>query len=208
MVDVTVEPETFAMVRYEPDRIRDLAARVADDVGLDVGAVTIRLDETTPLARAVVVSEDPFVVDVQGGAFEETRRPRNLSEDRTLDTLGRLFLRTRDRRTPGFGQPPDDAELDLRQWTAWEIYTVGRLVRLGYRGQRARRLYQFRSRHGFTDAADAAFERLWSAPDGLTWADIDAVSLAGAGISPRASEAERGGGRRSRSRRAPASRGG
>ena len=49
---------------------------------------------------------------------------------------------------------------------------VGRLERLGYRAQRQRRLYHFRNRHGFTDVADAAFERLWTA-DGLTWADID-----------------------------------
>jgi hypothetical protein len=41
--------------------------------------------------------------------------------------------------------------------------------------QRQRRLYQFRNRHGFTDAADAAFDRLWSA-DGLTWAEISALS--------------------------------
>ena len=42
-------------------------------------------------------------------------------------------------------------------------------------GQRQRRLYQFRNRHGFTDASDAAFDRLWSA-DGLSWADISSIS--------------------------------
>jgi len=41
--------------------------------------------------------------------------------------------------------------------------------------QRQRRLYQFRNRHGFTDAADAAFAKLWEADD-LTWADISATS--------------------------------
>jgi hypothetical protein len=51
---------------------------------------------------------------------------------------------------------------------------VGRLARLGYPAQRQRRLYHFRNRHGFSDVADAAFDRLWTG-DGLTWADIQAV---------------------------------
>jgi hypothetical protein len=52
---------------------------------------------------------------------------------------------------------------------------MGRIQRLGYDSQRQRRLYQFRVRHGFNDAADAAFERLWTA-DSLTWDDIVALS--------------------------------
>ena len=52
---------------------------------------------------------------------------------------------------------------------------MGRIGRLGHRVQRQRRLYHFRNRHGFTDAADAAFDRLWSG-EGLTWADIVALS--------------------------------
>ena len=36
-------------------------------------------------------------------------------------------------------------------------------------------LYQFRNRYGFTDAADAAFDRLWSA-EALTWADLERSS--------------------------------
>ena len=38
--------------------------------------------------------------------------------------------------------------------------------------QRQRRLYQFRNRHGFTDVADAVFQRLWEG-EGLTWADLE-----------------------------------
>ena len=57
------------------------------------------------------------------------------------------------------------------------MYCVGRLVRLGYKhhDNRQRRLYHFRSRHGFSDAADSAFERLWTA-DSLTWPDIKSLS--------------------------------
>jgi hypothetical protein len=59
--------------------------------------------------------------------------------------------------------------------SAWQAYCVGRLHRLGHRVQRQRRLYHFRNRHGFTDEADAAFDRLWTA-DALTWSEITALS--------------------------------
>jgi hypothetical protein len=43
--------------------------------------------------------------------------------------------------------------------------------------QEQRRRYHFRNRHGFTDVADAMFERLWNG-DGLTWAEIEAACSA------------------------------
>ena len=55
----------------------------------------------------------------------------------------------------------------LRAWRGLE--------RFGYAAQRQRWLYHFRNRHGFTDVADAAFERLWNAPS-LTWSEIVALS--------------------------------
>ena len=58
---------------------------------------------------------------------------------------------------------------------AWAVYSNGRLERFGYPSQRQRWLYHFRNRHGFTDVADAAFERLWSSPS-LTWSEITALS--------------------------------
>jgi hypothetical protein len=187
MVQIAIEPDTFEMVFYDAAVIAEIAGRMAVETGLDVDAVLVRVDETTPLATAKVTGHEPFVVDAQGGAFEDTRQPRHLSERRTADTLGRLFLRTRDRRTPGFGPVPDDDELSLRQWAAWDTYSVGRLVALGHDGQYQRRLYQFRSRHGFTDRADAAFTRLWTAREPLTWADIEAASAAA--VAPEARSA-------------------
>ena len=64
-----------------------------------------------------------------------------------------------------------------RSRVAWDVYCIGRLVRLGFKhyDNRQRWLYHFRNRHGFTDAADDAFERLWTGDD-LTWADITALS--------------------------------
>ncbi len=59
--------------------------------------------------------------------------------------------------------------------SSWDAYSIGRLERLGYPSQRQRWLYNFRNRHGFTDVADAAFDRLWTAPS-LTWDEIVALS--------------------------------
>ena len=90
--------------------------------------------------------------------------------------LGRVLLRVRDRLSGGFGEaPPDDDELSLRQIAAWETYCVGRLERLGFAVNQQRWRYNFRNRHGFTDAADAAFDRLWNA-DSLSWGELDAIS--------------------------------
>src|SRR3546814_5211749 len=70
---------------------------------------------------------------------------------------------------------PGVDEITLPQSVAWQVHCVGRLGRLGHRVQRQRRLYQFRTRHGFTDVADAAFEQLWTA-DRLSWNEIDSIS--------------------------------
>ena len=91
--------------------------------------------------------------------------------------LGRLLLRVaRPSRRRASATPPADDDLTLPQPSAWDVYCVGRLGRLGYHVRSASGwLYHFRNRHGFTDAADAAFDRLWAADD-LTWAEIVALS--------------------------------
>lgn len=173
---VTVTPEEFTLVLFEHDAIVDVLERLLPDIGLgDDVDVTLNVDERVPMGRADVVSIDPVVLEVEGGALEDPKVPRQLSVDGTADILGRLLLRVRDRRDPGFGAPPADDELTLAHKSAWDVYCVGRLARKGYRPQRQRRVYAFRNRHGFTDAADAAFEKLWTADD-LTWAEIVAIS--------------------------------
>src|SRR5438067_2809853 len=89
--------------------------------------------------------------------------------------IGRHLMRTIDRLNADFGDPPADDDLPIELYTAWDIYAVGRLERLGYPSQRERRRYHFRIRHGFTDVADRVFDGLWTA-DTLTWADIMAAS--------------------------------
>ena len=173
MAQVVVTPTTYTYVFFDADAITAVASTLLDQVGLDV-ALRVEVDETTPMGRARITSLEPLTIHAESGAFEDLKRPRQLSEGRTADVVGRLLLKAKDRMDPAFGEPPPDDALSLAQAVAWDVYAVGRLGRLGYPVQRQRRLYQFRNRHGFTDAADAAFERLWTA-DGLTWADIDAV---------------------------------
>ena len=92
-------------------------------------------------------------------------------------SLGRVLLRVRDRLNDGFGDAPPDEDLTLAQVAAWETYSVGRLERLGIDVNQQRWRYNFRNRHGFTDEADQAFNRLW-ASDGLTWDELEAISAA------------------------------
>jgi hypothetical protein len=49
------------------------------------------------------------------------------------------------------------------------------LGRLGIEVNEQRWRYNFRNRHGFTDDADDAFNRLWTS-DGLTWGELQSVT--------------------------------
>jgi len=178
-MSVTVTPEEFSLVKFDASEIKSVAEKLMSAIGLPSDLdVRIEVDESTPLGRATVASyDDPVVITVESGALEDPKRPRQVSSTGSADVLGRLLFRVKDRRSDGFGEPPADADLTMPQSVAWDVYCIGRLVRLGFRhyDNRQRRLYHFRNRHGFTDAADEAFERLWTADD-LTWSDIVALS--------------------------------
>jgi hypothetical protein len=172
---ITVTPETFALVYYDSARIGALAAEVADRIGLDDQLeVRVEVDERMPLGRIRVTSMDPVTVSIEGGALEDAKRPRQQSDQAVQDVLGRTLQRVRDRLDPGFGDVPGDDDLSIQLQVAWNIYAEGRNERLGLAVQRQRWLYHFRNRHGFSDASDAVFERLWNG-EGLTWADIEAA---------------------------------
>jgi len=173
VTQVTVSPETYNLVEFDGAQIRAVATKLVEQIGVPVD-LRIEVDETTPLGRAWTSSLEPLVLTVESGAFEDPKRPRHLSERSIADVLGRLLFRVKDRLDPAFGEVPADDDLSLPESTAWDAYAVGRLARLGYPAQRQRRLYHFRNRHGFSDVADGAFERLWTG-DGITWADIKAV---------------------------------
>lgn len=173
---VTVIPETFSMVRYDAGAIAAIVERLVADIGLSPETtILLEVDERVPLGKAEVRSLEPIQLFVEGGAIEDAKRPRELSSEATADVVGRLLMEVRDRLDPEFAAPPLDVEISMPVRTAWDVYAVGRLARRGYRAQRQRRLYAFRTRHGFTDAADAAFDALWSG-EGLTFADIERLS--------------------------------
>jgi hypothetical protein len=174
---VRIEPERFSLVEFDRDELGTIVEQLLAAVGLD-RPVVLEVDQTTPLGEAKVVAVDPEVrLHLESGALEDPKRLRKLSPSGAANVLGRLLFRVRDRLDPGFGDPPADADLSLELSTAWDVYAVGRLVRLGFRHEndRQRRLYQFRTRHGFSDAADEAFEALWTGDD-LTWADLERLS--------------------------------
>ena len=175
-MNVTVTPSTFTLVLFDADEIARVAQETAAAVGIGRD-LTIDVDERSPLGRTSVTSLDPLTIRVESGAFEDARRPRRLSERCVREVLGRLLMRTGDRLDPAFGDPPSDDELSLRHQVAWDAYCVGRCERLGLPVQQQRRRYHFRNRHGFSDVADAEFERLWYG-EGLTWADVEAACAA------------------------------
>lgn len=175
MAVVTVAPQTFDFVDFDAAIVTSVTAALTERIGLSADLpVHVEIDERTPLGRVQVRSLDPLVLFVEGGALEDPTRPRQLSERLTADVIGRLLLRARDRLDPAFGEPPPDGELTLQQQTAWDTTCMGRLERLGYDVRRPRRLYHFRNRHGFSDAVDRVFERLW-AMESPTWADVEAA---------------------------------
>lgn len=180
---VTVEPSEFRYVDFDASQIAAMAEELARTVGLDDVPITVEVDETSTFGHTELVSIDPVHIRTQGGAFENPKRIRQLSPEITADVLGRYLRRAADRRDAAFADAPSDDQLEMRQRTAWDVYTVGRLARNGHPAQRQRWLYTFRNRHGFTDESDAAFETLWNS-DQLTWAELDALSAEAAAANP------------------------
>jgi hypothetical protein len=173
-MSVTVTPQTFNFVAFDAALIQRVADELLASLGLADRDVHIEVDETTPLSRTRVEIGDTISIRAESGAFEDTKRPRQQSEVATATSLGRLLLRVRDRLSGGFGEAPIDRDLTLAQVAAWETYSVGRLSRLGIEVNEQRWRYNFRNRHGFTDEADQAFNRLWSS-DALTWGELEAI---------------------------------
>ncbi len=177
MARISVTPEQFHLVAFDAGVIAATARSVAVAMGLPEDLeVRVDVDESSPLGAGRLVSMHPVTVSVQSGALEDAKRPRQLRVASVEDILGRLLFRARDRLDPAFGDPPEEKALSLVQGVAWDAYSVGRCSRLGFGDTQARWRYHFRNRHGFTDLADAAFDRLWSAT-GLTWRDLDAVCV-------------------------------
>ena len=176
MARVTVVPDKFHYVAYDAERIQQIASMVADGVGFGADdPITLEVDERTFFGRSRVLDYDPLHVQFESGAFEDAKRPRHLSEIGTTESLGVVLHRAFDRRRPDFADAPPDSDLTLAQRVAWDAWAAGRCERLGWQISKPRRHYHFRARHGFSDASDATFQKIWTA-DSLSWAELSSLS--------------------------------
>jgi hypothetical protein len=174
-VTVTVAPAEFTFVHFDAGVIEQTVTELLDRLAMGGRDVAIEVDETSPIARVDVHLGDPLRLVVESGAFEDTRRPREMSEEAVAAASGRMLLRVRDRESGQFAGAPADDDLSLAEMAAWDSYSAGRLSRAGYPVNRQRWLYHFRNRHGFTDAADQAFAEIWQS-EGLSWDELMAIS--------------------------------
>lgn len=162
---VTVVPDHFVLVDFDANLIARVGAELAERLQLGDVPVVVTVDEQTLLARVDVRVGEGIEIEAGSGAFEDSKRPRQQSEEATRFTLARALLRGRDRVRGGFAGAPADPDLDNAERTAWNCYLAGRVGRLGLAVHQSRWRYDFRNRHGFTDAADGAFDRIWAADD-------------------------------------------
>jgi hypothetical protein len=175
---VKVNPDPFTLIAYDPAEIAAIVEDVAALTGFPPD-VEIRLDVDEELF-APLVGQFSDVVDgraqlwFSGANFEDNRRPRHFSAEQARRDLTIALLRANDRLSDDFAEAPPDAQLTRGERAAWDVYAVGRAGRLGMPVRRQAQLYEYRLQHGFTDVADAAFERLWNAPS-TTFAAIQEI---------------------------------
>jgi hypothetical protein len=175
-MSVSVDPTEFTFVDYDAVRISEIATEVAAALGFDATTeIIVEVDERMPFGNHELRGLDPIHCFMESGLIEHSQRIRKMSEDGAREAIGRLLVEARDRLDATFGAPPFGQPIDVAPRVAWDVYSIGRLVRLGGRNQRQRRLYQFRNQHGFDDRADAAFARLWTAGS-LTYPEICEIS--------------------------------
>lgn len=172
---VTVSPDHFSFVMFDAAVIADTATALLERLGMTEHDLVIEIDETTPLARIHATEGSPIVVHAESGAFEDTKRPRHMSETAIATSLARVLLKARDRMDGTFGEAPADDELSLAQVAAWDVYCLGRFHRLGYPVHQQRWRYNFRNRHGFTDSGDGSFDEIFGS-DRLTWSEMNHIS--------------------------------
>lgn len=175
---ITVEPTVYTKVEYDADELARYAQAALERVsGLaDDSDVMIKVLEDAATTTFRIVSLDPLVLEVDGGAVEDSKDPRRLGEEQSAITFTRAFLEVYDRRADWFHGPAlDDPDVSKAHKMAWDVNLHGRVAGLGVRLHKPRYLYNFRNRHGFTDRADEVFEQLWSAGE-TTWRRITELS--------------------------------
>ena len=175
MTEISISPDPFTLVPYDVDEIRALVEEAAALAEIPPGVeISLTVDEElfAPLTGHMSdVVDGKIVLWISGGNFEDNKRPTHFSADQARLDLTVMLLRAKDRLSEDFAAAPPDALLSRGERAAWDAYAVGRALRLGLEERRPRQLYDFRLQHGFTDVADAAFERCWESGR-LTWDGI------------------------------------
>ena len=170
-----VRPDPFTLIAYDAKEIAAIVDDAAALVGVDPSVdIEVEVDEEL---FAPLVGHTSDLVDgrvklwISGGNLEDNRRPRTFSAAQARRDFALAMLRAKDRLSEEYADAPPDGDLSRGERAAWDVYTAGRAARLGIAVRRQAQLYDYRMQHGFTDVADAAFERLWSA-DTVTWEGI------------------------------------
>ncbi len=176
MTEITLDPSSFEMVLFDPDIIvADAGAAIDRVAGLRLDSLGVTVDEMKPTTRMRVTGLDPATIHLESGTLENTKRPRTYSADVAAITFTKLCFEIAQRRDAAFGAPDLDAELTHAERIAWDVQLIGRVKAAGVRLYLPKYRYDFRNRHGFSDAVDAAFDRLLDLAT-PTFGDIMAVS--------------------------------
>jgi hypothetical protein len=175
---VTVTPDPFTLIAYDAAEIAAIVEDVAALIGLPPEVeISVEVDEElfAPLVGHFAdVVDGRVIVWISGANLEDNRRPRNFSPDQARRDFTIALLRANDRLSDDYADAPADSQLSRAARAAWDVHAVGRAQRLGLPVRRQAQLYEYRLQHGFSDVADAAFERLWSAPS-MTFAAIEEI---------------------------------
>jgi hypothetical protein len=175
---VTVTPDPFTLIPFDAPTIASLVEDVAALVEFPPGVeIDVAVDEELfpPLTGHMTdVVDGRASLWISAANLEDTRQPRTFAPEQARSDFAVMLLRAKDRLSEDFADAPADRELTRGERVAWDIYAIGRAERLGMEARRQRELYDFRLQHGFTDVADAAFERCWNAPT-MTYAGIREV---------------------------------
>jgi hypothetical protein len=116
MAALTLTPDSFSLVLFDRDELVAVIARVADRVGFPPEReLVVAVEEATPLQRVTVRGLDPVTIDVEGGAFEDPKRPRRLSVETTETVMAMVLHRIKDRLDGSFADAPPDSSLTQAQ---------------------------------------------------------------------------------------------